>query len=149
MSKILLKYLNLLNRILDSIKTYHRADFLKVLEDNIPKQYKTWFGKRLVSYEDGPVGPVALRFNDGTTATCDVLVGADGVKSAVRKAMFENLASAEADVAKAVLYKRCVEPTWCGLIMYRALIPTEDLKAASPDHFSLSAPRYVSCIVHV
>jgi salicylate hydroxylase len=33
--------------------------------------------------------PIRLEFADGTTATTDVLIGADGIRSAVRKTMFE------------------------------------------------------------
>jgi 2-polyprenyl-6-methoxyphenol hydroxylase-like FAD-dependent oxidoreductase len=41
------------------------------------------YGKRLQSIEDGPDQVVAC-FADGTSATGDVLVGADGIRSAVR-----------------------------------------------------------------
>jgi len=40
-------------------------------------------GKRLVGYDDRPDGVVAT-FADGSTATADVLVGADGIRSTVR-----------------------------------------------------------------
>lgn len=130
----------------DKITAFHRADFLKVLEDHIPKHYKTHFNKRVITYEDDPAGPVTIRFSDGTTTTCDVLVGADGVKSAVRKGLFESLAGREEDPAKSAFYKRCVDPRWSGLVMYRALIPTEALKKETPDHFALASPRYVSDI---
>ena len=42
------------------------------------------YGKTLDRYESGPDGVVA-HFTDGTTAPGDVLVGADGVRSAVRR----------------------------------------------------------------
>ncbi|KAI0090694.1 FAD/NAD(P)-binding domain-containing protein [Irpex rosettiformis] len=125
-----------------SIRAYHRADFLKVLETHISEQYKTHFGKRIATYEDDPTSPIVIHFTDGTTATCDVLVGTDGVKSAVRKTLFTHLADQEGDSSKAEMLRKCVVPTWCGLVMYRALIPTEDLKAAYPDHFVISSPRY-------
>ena len=41
------------------------------------------FGKRLVGVDDGPAG-ITARFADGSTATGDVLVGADGIRSAAR-----------------------------------------------------------------
>ncbi len=41
------------------------------------------FGKRLVSAEEMPDGVVA-RFADGTSATADILIGADGIRSTVR-----------------------------------------------------------------
>ncbi|KAG8215969.1 hypothetical protein J3R82DRAFT_7951 [Butyriboletus roseoflavus] len=33
--------------------------------------------------------PIVLNFADGTTATTDVLVGSDGIRSTVRKTLFE------------------------------------------------------------
>ena len=46
---------------------------------------KVSFGKRLVSYAHDPDGRVTARFEDGSFATGDILVGADGSGSAVRK----------------------------------------------------------------
>jgi 2-polyprenyl-6-methoxyphenol hydroxylase-like FAD-dependent oxidoreductase len=42
------------------------------------------FGRRLAGYDSDPDG-VTVTFDDGTTATGDVLVGADGIRSAVRQ----------------------------------------------------------------
>ncbi|MDX8144833.1 NAD(P)/FAD-dependent oxidoreductase [Lentzea sp. BCCO 10_0061] len=41
------------------------------------------FGKRFERYEQGD--DIKLHFDDGTTANCDVLVGADGIRSRVRE----------------------------------------------------------------
>ena len=43
------------------------------------------FGRRFVRYADNPDGSVTAHFADGTTATGDVLIGADGAGSPVRK----------------------------------------------------------------
>lgn len=43
------------------------------------------YGARLTHCTTDPSGTVTARFADGTTATGDVLIGADGVNSAVRK----------------------------------------------------------------
>jgi FAD-dependent urate hydroxylase len=43
------------------------------------------FGKRLVDAAAAPGGGVVARFDDGTTATADLLVGADGVHSVTRR----------------------------------------------------------------
>jgi 2-polyprenyl-6-methoxyphenol hydroxylase-like FAD-dependent oxidoreductase len=43
------------------------------------------FGKKFVSFEDAPDGRVRARFADGSTTTADLIVGADGANSAVRR----------------------------------------------------------------
>ena len=43
------------------------------------------FGKTFTRYEETSDGPIVLHFADGSTATCDVLVGADGGNSHVRR----------------------------------------------------------------
>ena len=42
------------------------------------------FGKKFVAFEDAPDGALTARFEDGSTATGDVLVGADGAGSHLR-----------------------------------------------------------------
>ena len=42
------------------------------------------FGKKFVDFEDAPSARVTVRFEDGSSATGDVLVGADGANSRVR-----------------------------------------------------------------
>ena len=68
----------------------HRADLYRALytvaaEAGIRFEH----GKRLVSIEDG-----TARFADGTTATADVLIGADGVHSTVRHLIDANAPAA-------------------------------------------------------
>jgi 2-polyprenyl-6-methoxyphenol hydroxylase-like FAD-dependent oxidoreductase len=43
------------------------------------------FGKKFTAFEETPSGAVTARFDDGSTATGDVLVGADGASSRVRR----------------------------------------------------------------
>lgn len=59
-------------------KTLRRV-LLSGLEDIVS------FGKRLVRYEHPPDGSVTAHFEDGSSISGDVLVGADGTSSAVRK----------------------------------------------------------------
>src|SRR5260370_32427577 len=42
------------------------------------------FGRNFTHYEETAHGPIVLHFADGSTASCDVLVGADGANSHVR-----------------------------------------------------------------
>jgi 2-polyprenyl-6-methoxyphenol hydroxylase-like FAD-dependent oxidoreductase len=44
------------------------------------------YGKRCVAFEDDPQGDVNARFEDGSTTTGDVLIGADGAGSHLRAA---------------------------------------------------------------
>jgi 2-polyprenyl-6-methoxyphenol hydroxylase-like FAD-dependent oxidoreductase len=61
-----------------------RADLFRVLHDHaVAKGVRIEHGKRLVGAEETPAG-ITARFADGTTATGDVLIGADGIRSTVR-----------------------------------------------------------------
>jgi salicylate hydroxylase len=64
----------------------HRADFHGILAGKAHelKPDVVHLNKRVVGFEEDADG-VTLRFTDGTSAQGDLLVGADGLKSAVRK----------------------------------------------------------------
>jgi len=65
-------------------RTMWRSELYRVLHDHAAAEgVRTELGKRLVGVAEGPDG-VTARFADGTTASADVLVGADGVNSTVR-----------------------------------------------------------------
>src|SRR5216683_4384006 len=57
------------------------------------------FDKRLVRYERAPDGQVRAYFADGSAATGDVLVGADGSGSAVRKQLLPDARVVDTGVA--------------------------------------------------
>jgi len=102
---------------------FHRAHFLDVFINNLPSGV-AHFGKRLLNYVDQPQNPeILLNFADGTKATCDLLVGCDGVKSIVRKQMFETLAL---EGQQHLL--QYIEPKFSGIFAYRGLIPIERLR---------------------
>ncbi|WP_405494406.1 FAD-dependent monooxygenase [Nocardia sp. NBC_00511] len=64
--------------------TMLRADLFRVLHDHVVANGITIeHGKRLVGIEQSDTG-VTARFADGTTATGDILIGADGIHSTVR-----------------------------------------------------------------
>lgn len=79
----------------------HRADLLRILRDELDAAVRT--GKDCV----GVVGsdPPTVRFDDGTTASPEVLVGADGIHSTVREAVAPGLAPRSLD---AVAYRALV-----------------------------------------
>ncbi|KAG6852996.1 hypothetical protein C0991_007678 [Blastosporella zonata] len=122
---------------------FHRADFQRVLLRRLPKSCQTHCSKRLRSYSQRLSGAIEVVFEDGTTTTCDVLIGADGLKSAVRKSFLQekaSLARSQGRRAEAAKIESSVNPVWSGTNAYRALIPTEKLKQRSPGHKILSRP---------
>ncbi|TCD61471.1 hypothetical protein EIP91_008406 [Steccherinum ochraceum] len=121
----------------------HRAEFLKILVDRVAacSNCTAHFSKKLVSYEDPSVGPVQLSFSDGSFAACDILIGADGVKSTVRATMYNRLAEAADTEEEATKLRDHVNPVWAGQVVYRYLIPREDpVEAADPSHRCLTIP---------
>jgi 6-hydroxynicotinate 3-monooxygenase len=65
--------------------TIHRGDFAQLLADAVPAGVLQ-YGKRLQKVEDTG-DEVHLAFADGTTATADLVVGADGVNSLIRESL--------------------------------------------------------------
>jgi len=61
-----------------------RKILLEGLEDAVV------FDKTFVAYEPSPEGRVSVRFKDGSTATGDIVVGADGASSHVRGQLLPN-----------------------------------------------------------
>jgi salicylate hydroxylase len=87
--------------------TIHRADLLAALADAFPAE-RVAFGKRAQTITERADG-VSITFTDGSEASdLDVLVGADGIHSVVRTAMF----GAES-------------PRFTGVVAFRAVVPTE------------------------
>jgi 2-polyprenyl-6-methoxyphenol hydroxylase-like FAD-dependent oxidoreductase len=67
--------------------TLRRGDLYRVLRDEARRQgIAIEHGRRLVDVRSVP-GGVRAEFADGTTATADLLVGADGIRSRVRQAI--------------------------------------------------------------
>jgi salicylate hydroxylase len=89
--------------------TLHRADLLDVLRGALQKT-EIRLGKRCVGVETGDSvkEPAAARFADGNAVEADLVVGADGIHSAVRNALF----GADA-------------PRFTGCICWRGMAPIE------------------------
>jgi len=93
--------------------TVHRADLLDVLADALPPGLVT-LGKRCTRVE--PDGATAVaRFADGSEIEADVIIGADGIHSAVRTSLFGP-----------------DDPQFTGKICYRSVIPTAAVSGSSP-----------------
>ncbi|MBV8224596.1 MAG: FAD-dependent monooxygenase [Verrucomicrobia bacterium] len=56
------------------------------------------FDKKFVAYDDAPDGRVTARFEDGSTATGDLLIGADGAGSRVRTQLLPHAQRAETGI---------------------------------------------------
>ncbi|KAJ8496542.1 hypothetical protein ONZ45_g12408 [Pleurotus djamor] len=120
-----------------SFLRYHRPDVLQVLVDHLPKRYPIHYSTRLDSYRQGASGKVHLLFTDGSRGECDLLIGSDGIKSAVRRSMLTqkaNDARALGETGKAREIMESIEPTWTGIVAYRALVPSARLKAFKDAH---------------
>jgi 2-polyprenyl-6-methoxyphenol hydroxylase-like FAD-dependent oxidoreductase len=69
---------------LPTSQTFARAELYRALLDEaVARGVEIEYGKRLVGVEDLPDGVVA-HFADGSSATADILIGADGIRSTVR-----------------------------------------------------------------
>ena len=86
--------------------TLHRADLMQALESALP-QDAIQFGSRIASIKSRDAG-ATLVFADGSTRDVDLLVGADGIHSIVRKALFGE-----------------ERPRFTGVVAFRAVVPTE------------------------
>lgn len=97
--------------------TVHRADLHAGLMSLVPSG-SVHLGKRCVSVREGPEA-VSLTFGDGSSATAEVVVGADGIHSTVRGTLVAD------------------ERRFSGQVIYRGLVPA----AAVP--FQQEEPRVI------
>ena len=122
---------------LDGCIRFHRAHFLDVFVDHLPDGVAK-LNKRLSSYDASAAGPITLRFADGTSELCDLLVGCDGIKSTVRSCMLQNLAA-----GGRTEMLECVEPVFSGTVAYRGLIPIRRLSEGGKVHRTVETPMMV------
>jgi len=93
--------------------TAHRADLLDVLAQSVPSDIVR-LGARCVGVEsDG--GVAVARFQDGSEVEADVVIGADGIHSVVRKSLFGPGA-----------------PRFTGKICYRSVVRVEAVPGEPP-----------------
>ena len=85
-----------------------RSELLDMLKDAIPADH-LHASKQCTSLVQEKSGKVTVQFADGTSATGDVVIGADGIHSVVRKSFVDD------------------KPTFSGQVAYRALVKMEDL----------------------
>ncbi len=97
--------------------TIHRADLLSALREELPP-HAILLDRRVVRIERDDDRPAVI-FADGTRREVDVLIGADGIHSPTRTALF----GAE-------------HPQFTGLVSYRAVVERERLSIANLDAFT-------------
>ena len=104
--------------------TMHRADLIEVLRRQLPERIVA-LGARCTEVETGTTSARA-RFADGKEIEADVIVGADGIHSAVRKSLF----GAE-------------KPRFAGCICWRGLVPFDAFPpgTVSPDGTMYMGPK--------
>ena len=125
---------------------FHRAKFLETLEKSLdPRTCKVYFSRRLVSYRSHASPEtghsVVMVFEDGTSATADVLIGCDGINSAVRHQMIKNLGATLKESGNNVMAEtvlRTDSPIWSGSYAYRGVFPCSKLAEKNPRHNALS-----------
>ncbi len=89
--------------------TIHRADILAALAEQFPLD-QIRFAQRIRSLTTDDQG-VQLAFEDGHSETFDVVIGADGIHSRVRTALFGE-----------------EYPRFTGVVSFRSVVPTERVK---------------------
>lgn len=113
-------------------KSFPRGPVLEVLLDSIDKNTcNVVTGKILIAYTFKKNDIVTLHFFDGTTTEADILIGADGIHSVVRRTMFPE----RPDLAK---------PHFSGQFAHRMMIPQKALLDMNPLHPALSGFKFVS-----
>jgi salicylate hydroxylase len=88
--------------------TFHRADLMNVLAGGIDPE-RIRFGHRLTAIEER-TSDIELTFANGASHRADVLIGADGVHSIVRRALYGS-----------------DSPTYTGQMVWRALLKGSDV----------------------
>ena len=109
----------------------HRADLQQVLTSRLAGRLHLLH--RLVSYEEVD-REIHLKFQNGSSATCDLLIGVDGIKSVVRKCFLEK---------RGLLSSPSANPVWTGSFAYRGLVPADELEKEFPGHRAAIMPVMV------
>lgn len=107
---------------------FHRADLQGALVNGLSGHLH--LSHRIVSYDE--IGDeIHLIFRDGSSATCDILIGMDGIKSTIRKCFLQK---------QGLLSSPSLNPVWDGTIAYRGLILADKLEKELPGHRALTMP---------
>ncbi|KAF9482883.1 salicylate hydroxylase, partial [Pholiota conissans] len=120
--------------------SFHRTVVQEALLQHLSPSIKFHLSSRLVSYTESSgsvTAPIELSFADGKSATCDLLIGADGIKSIIRRQVTsENPHASSLDSEG----DRCLntDPVWTGTFAYRCAVDSTILKEKMPSHRALT-----------
>lgn len=109
----------------------HRADFLDRLVPLLPAECAR-FGKHLVNLTQDDK-QATMSFADGSTATADVVIGCDGIKSRTRR----------------VLFGEDSLPVYTHKYAYRGLVPVETATAAVGAEMGQNSFMHVGKSIHL
>ncbi|OJA07724.1 hypothetical protein AZE42_06103 [Rhizopogon vesiculosus] len=129
------------SRIVRQGNPIHRQHLVDILKQHLPSSCTVHFNKRLTTYEKLSAGLLVLHFADESLENTDVLIGADGIRSSVRKTLFETIDKDLVDSSKIRYY---TDPSWTGTLVYRAIFPAEKLLEMDPSNVSLGELMIVS-----
>ncbi|KAI9711072.1 MAG: hypothetical protein M1812_007266 [Candelaria pacifica] len=107
------------------------AEWVKLLPKGV-----THFGKRLDAAQDVGDDGVLMHFTDGTMAHADAVIGCDGIKSQLRKAVL-----GKDDPA--------AYPAFTGKYAWRGLMPMEKAVEAMGEEYALNAQMFCGEHTHV
>ena len=119
--------------------TYHRADLQEILLNHVSSSVLCHLNHRLVSYKEEKE-QIRLEFKNGEITSCDILVGADGINSVVRKVFLANKQGINNSSEEALIN---ASPVWSGTSVYRGLVKSEVIKRELPNHRALTTPMIV------
>jgi len=128
---------------------FHRAQYIALLVDMLAETGRatTHFGKRCVSFVQTDVdtvdGMVTAHFKDGSSVTCDVLIGCDGIKSAVREELMREqpVQQMNHEISNNGPVRTFAGTRFTGTVAYRALIMPNDLKKFDENHSALTVRK--------
>lgn len=119
---------------------------LEMLQALLTDKIKIYTSTRVLEYKDESDRdkPIELVFDDGSTRTADIVIGADGVHSLTRAEMYRLLQDANPEGG----YDKFIHSIWSGTYAYRAHVDLEKFKAMYPDHLAVDNPMLVriSCV---
>lgn len=118
----------------------HRADFLDALASRLPEGI-AHFNKRAAKVEQQG-DEARVQFADGTYYTCDLLIAADGIKSALRNHVLGGIGAPPA------------VPRYSGTVAYRGMIDSQYLREAYraegiDEHLAVVPQMYLGLDGHI